>query len=81
MADARETPSATPKPAAKAQAAARPQAETKTASKTVTYRVKSGDTLFGIAQLFDTTVAQIKSLNRLTSNRIKPGLRLKISAS
>jgi len=80
MADDDETPAATPKPTAKPQAA-RAQAETKTASKIVTYRVKSGDTLFGIAQLFDTTVAQIKSLNRLTSNRIKPGLRLKISGS
>jgi membrane-bound lytic murein transglycosylase D len=81
MADGDETPSASPKPAAKPQPAARPQAEAKVASKTVTYRVKSGDTLFGIAQLFDTTVAKIKSLNRLTSNRIKPGLRLKIAAS
>jgi membrane-bound lytic murein transglycosylase D len=72
-----ETPSA---PAAKA--AARPQPTAKPASaKTVTYRVKSGDTLSSIAQLFDTTVAKIKSLNRLTSNRIKPGLRLKIAAS
>jgi len=48
------------------------------APRTVTYRVKRGDTLFGIAQLFDTTVARIKSLNRLSSNRITPGDRLKI---
>jgi membrane-bound lytic murein transglycosylase D len=68
-------------PAAAAKATPRPQPTTKTAAKTVTYRVKSGDTLFSIAQLFDTTVAKIKSLNRLTSNRIKPGLRLKIAAS
>ncbi len=47
-------------------------------AKTVTYRVKSGDTLYAIAQLFDTTVARIKSLNRLQSNRIAPGTRLKI---
>ena len=50
-------------------------------TKTVTYRVKQGDTLFGIAQLFDTTVAKIKSLNRLRSNRITPGTRLKISSA
>jgi membrane-bound lytic murein transglycosylase D len=81
MADGDEAPAAAPTPALKPQSAARAQAETKVASKTVTYRVKSGDTLFGIAQLFDTTVAKIKSLNRLTSNRIKPGLRLKIAAS
>ena len=33
-----------------------------------------------IAQLFDTTVAKIKSLNRLQSNRITPGTRLKITS-
>jgi membrane-bound lytic murein transglycosylase D len=47
----------------------------------VIYKVKSGDTLFSIAQLFDTTVAKIKSWNRLTTNRIAPGARLKILAS
>jgi membrane-bound lytic murein transglycosylase D len=47
-------------------------------AKTVTYRVKNGDTLYEIAQLFDTTVARIKSLNRLRSNKITPGTRLKI---
>jgi peptidoglycan lytic transglycosylase D len=45
---------------------------------TVTYQVKKGDTLFGIAQLFDTTVAKIKTWNRLHSNTIAPGVRLKI---
>ena len=47
----------------------------------VTYKVKRGDTLFSIAQLFNTTVAKIKSWNRLSSNRIAPGARLKILAS
>jgi len=51
-----------------------------TSARLVTYRVKSGDTLFGIARLFDTTVDKIKSLNRLSSNVIKPGTRLKITA-
>jgi membrane-bound lytic murein transglycosylase D len=50
-------------------------------AKTVTYRVRRGDTLFGIAQLFDTTVARIKSLNRLRSNNITPGTRLKIESN
>jgi membrane-bound lytic murein transglycosylase D len=45
---------------------------------TVTYRVKRGDTLSSIAQLFDTTVAKIKTWNRLSSNHITPGARLKI---
>ena len=62
--------------------AARPEAAPRVASaKTVTYRVKRGDTLFGIAQLHDTTVARIKALNRLRSNRITPGTRLKIDSN
>ena len=47
----------------------------------VTYKVKRGDTLFSIARLFDTTVAKIKSWNRLSSNRINPGAKLKILAA
>jgi membrane-bound lytic murein transglycosylase D len=46
--------------------------------RSITYRVKRGDTLFAIARLFDTTVDKIKSVNRLRSNVISPGLRLKI---
>jgi membrane-bound lytic murein transglycosylase D len=46
--------------------------------KTLTHRVKRGETLFGIARLYDTTVEQIKTLNRLRSNLITPGARLKI---
>jgi membrane-bound lytic murein transglycosylase D len=52
-----------------------------TQPRTVMYRVKRGDTLFAIARLFDTTVDKIKSLNRLTSNVIKPGTRLKIASA
>lgn len=40
------------------------------------YRVKRGDTLFAIARLFDTTVAKIKTWNRLHGNAISPGARL-----
>jgi LysM repeat protein len=43
--------------------------------------VKRGDTLFGIARLFDTTVEKIKSWNRLRTNRIAPGDRLTIRAA
>jgi peptidoglycan lytic transglycosylase D len=49
-------------------------------ARTLTYKVKRGDTLFTIAQLFNTTVDKIKSLNRLRSNRITPGTKLKIVA-
>ena len=50
-------------------------------ARTVTHRVRRGDTLFQIARLYDTTVEQIKALNRLRSNVINPGDRLKIAAS
>ena len=44
----------------------------------IVYRVKRGDTLFSIAQLFDTSVAKIKSLNKLRGNALAVGTRLKI---
>ena len=44
----------------------------------VTYRVKRGDTLSSIAELFNTTVSKIKSWNRLHSNALLAGTRLKI---
>jgi membrane-bound lytic murein transglycosylase D len=47
----------------------------------ITYHVKRGDTLSSIAELFDTTVAKIKTWNRLSSNRITPGAKLKIMAA
>lgn len=47
----------------------------------ITYRVKQGDTLSTIAQLYDTSVAKIKSWNHLSSNTVKTGARLKIYAN
>jgi membrane-bound lytic murein transglycosylase D len=58
-----------------------PEAVTPAKVAQVTYKVKRGDTLFSIARLFDTTVAKIKSWNRLSSNRINPGSTLKILAA
>jgi membrane-bound lytic murein transglycosylase D len=49
-------------------------------TRAVTHRVKSGDTLFGIARLYNTTVEKIKSWNHLRTNHITPGDRLKILA-
>ncbi len=46
--------------------------------KTVEYEVKPGDTLYGIAKKFGTTVDFIKLRNHLKSNIIKPGQRLSI---
>ena len=42
------------------------------------YRVKRGDTLFSIAKLYRTTVASLKSWNRLRGNGIQIGQRLTI---
>jgi membrane-bound lytic murein transglycosylase D len=48
----------------------------------VVYRVKSGDTLFSIARLYNTTVDALKSWNtRISGSRIQAGDRLTIFAS
>jgi membrane-bound lytic murein transglycosylase D len=47
-------------------------------SRTIVYKVKRGDTLFSIAELFDTTVAKLKSWNQLHSSSLPIGARLKI---
>jgi membrane-bound lytic murein transglycosylase D len=44
----------------------------------IVYRVKRGDTLSSIAELFDTTVAKIKAWNKLRTNALTAGTRLKI---
>jgi membrane-bound lytic murein transglycosylase D len=47
-------------------------------TRTIVYKVKRGDTLFSIAELFDTTVAKLKSWNQLPGNSLSVGTRLKI---
>ena len=77
------------KPAAPTSVASRPISATPAVADTgdesepriVTHRVRRGDTLFAIARLYDTTVDKIKALNRLRSNTITPGDRLKVQAS
>ncbi|MEJ5993474.1 transglycosylase SLT domain-containing protein [Pedobacter sp. Du54] len=53
--------------------------ETKSKSIYITYKVKPGDTLSGIAEKFDgATVANIKKANGLKKVNIQPGMLLKI---
>jgi membrane-bound lytic murein transglycosylase D len=76
-----------PAPAAEARlAAATPraaapkgQAGTPGAVK-VTYQVKRGDTLYGVAQLYHISVATLKAWNGLSSDALTPGARLTIFA-
>lgn len=51
---------------------------TSSSSPTTTYVVKSGDTLYSIARIFNTTVDNIKTKNNLTSNLLSIGQQLKI---
>jgi membrane-bound lytic murein transglycosylase D len=53
-------------------------ATTPHAPTSIVYRVKRGDTLSSIAELFDTTVAKIKAWNKLRTNALTAGTRLKI---
>jgi LysM repeat protein len=84
----RPTPSPSPSPAgsgaapsgsgAVASPAAPSQAAASQAAVRTTYRVKSGDTLVGIAASFGTTVAAIQQLNGLSGSDLKIGQLLKI---
>ncbi|WP_163100782.1 3D domain-containing protein [Peribacillus alkalitolerans] len=44
-----------------------------------TYTVKSGDTLYGIAKKHKLTITQLKSMNKLKSDTIKPKQVLKVA--
>jgi membrane-bound lytic murein transglycosylase D len=54
--------------------------EDKPTEERVVHRVKSGDTLFGLAKKYATTVQHLKTLNRLAGNTLKVGMRLIISS-
>lgn len=55
-----------------------PQKQTSTGN---TYIVKSGDTLYSIANKYNTTVDNLKNLNNLTSNTLSIGDTLKVSSN
>ena len=46
-----------------------------------TYTVKKGDTLYQLAQKYNTTVSELKALNNLTSNSLSIGQNLKIPSN
>ncbi len=50
-----------------------------THSNYVTYKVKTGDTLSGIASKFDANVEKIRELNGLKKGRLQPGMMIKIN--
>ena len=50
-----------------------------TPTETVVHRVRRGDTLFGLARKYGTTVEQLKTLNRLTGSTLRIGVRLVVS--
>jgi len=62
-----------PPPGASPAASATPRTGPSATPAATTYKVKSGDTLSGIATRFDTTVKKIKVANGLTSNTIRIG--------
>lgn len=49
-----------------------------TTNNQTTYTVVSGDSLYGIAKRFNTTVDEIKRKNNLTSNNLQIGQKLAI---
>jgi len=53
---------------------------TKHSRNYITYKVKRGDTLSGIASKFDgASVEKIRSLNGLKKDMLQPGMTIKIS--
>ncbi|QKJ31624.1 LysM peptidoglycan-binding domain-containing protein [Mucilaginibacter mali] len=54
-------------------------APAKPTKKYLTYTVKKGDTLSGLAEKFEASVDSIKELNGLKKNSLQPGMTLKIS--
>ena len=52
--------------------------EYETPSSNITYTVQKGDNLYSIANKYNTTVNEIKSLNNLTSNNLSIGQQLRI---
>jgi membrane-bound lytic murein transglycosylase D len=52
---------------------------TRAAATSATYRVRSGDSLWEIAKRHNMTVNQLKQMNNLRSNTVRPGQVLRVS--
>lgn len=74
----RSAPGLPASPAARTVVASSAPARPTSSSGPLTYRVRAGDTLYRIARQFDTTVDNLKRLNRLRSNLINIGARLTV---
>lgn len=66
-------------PVQTADADAAPAVFEATPAETVVHRVRRGDTLFALARKYQTTVEQLKMLNRLASSTLRVGSRLVVS--
>ena len=70
---------ATPPPTAAKPTTASTRPPTTTSSpKIITYTIRSGDTLYALARKYNTTVDKIMKMNKLRSNNLQVGQKLKI---
>ncbi len=75
----KKSPTANKAAPARAEVAKAVAAAPAPASKTITYRVKSGDTLWAIARRHRVTIAQLQAWNDLPDpSAVRPGTKLKI---
>lgn len=58
--------------------AAKPKPKPKPKPTSITYTVKKGDTLSGIASRYGSSVTKIRSANGISGSLIRPGQRLKV---
>jgi LysM repeat protein len=59
----------------------RPHAKGAYDTVTATYTVADGDDLFAISERFEVPADQLKALNKLTTNEVKPGQKIHVAAS